>query len=138
MITSLGCALQCIVQCCSLGRRLGFSTSLHLFSSHPPTPSLISFMASTAVGREAMSWWFIRLHAIGPSPWKVDGSLTIDIKIVLFSHPHVHCRSRLLSLQLHENITLLHSTSSAKNILGCTSNYSFPGCLASASSPHCL
>jgi len=33
----------------------------------------------------------------------VDGSLTI--KTVLFSHPHLHYRSRLLSLQLHENIT---------------------------------
>ena len=24
-----------------------------------------------------MAWGFIRLHAIGPSPWKVDGSLNI-------------------------------------------------------------
>jgi len=33
---------------------------------------------STTVGREGpIAWGFIRLHAIGPSPWKGDGSLTI-------------------------------------------------------------
>jgi len=75
-----------------------------LFSSHPLTPSLISFMASTTVGREGpMSWGFIRLHAISLSPWKVDGWL--NTKIVLFLHSDVHYRNRLLSLQVHKNIT---------------------------------
>jgi len=73
----------------------------------PPTHTIthcFAFIASTTVGREGpMSWGFIRLHAIGLSPWKVDGSLTT--KIVFFPHSDVHYRSGLLSLQVHESIT---------------------------------
>ena len=47
--------------------------------SHPPhLLRILGTQLSTTVGREGpMAWGFIRLHAIGPSPWKVDGSLNI-------------------------------------------------------------